>query len=148
VAQNGESEIIRYFFLRSFNFCRFEFKDPSATSADQMIVVLVFDLVASDSIVKMTFLGKTRIHEELQRAINGGVADMGIALANALVEVLARHVPARFEESIKDRLALFRMLEAVRLKESRECLLFELVRHWAQSSRIGPLDAQEAWGNL
>ena len=142
VAQNGESEIIRYLFLRSFNLCRFEFKDLAATSADQMIVVLVFDLVTGYTVVEVTLLGETRVHKELERPVDGGVADMGIAQANSLVEILAGDMPPGFEKSVEDRLPLFRMLEVVRLKESRKRLLLKLVSHRFQFSRLGPLGAR------
>ena len=143
VAQDGEPETIRNFFLRPLDHGRFEFEDLPAANANQVIVVLVFDLVTGYTVVEVTLLGETRIHKELERPVDGGVADMGIAQANSLVEILAGDMPAGFEKSVEDRLPLFRMLEVVRLEESRKRLLLKLVSHRFQFSRLGSLGARK-----
>ncbi len=139
VAQDGEPEAIRDFFLRPLDHGRFELEDLPAANANQVIVVIVFDLVTGYTVVEVTLLGETRVHKELERPVDGGVADMGVALANSLVEILARDMPAGFEKSVEDRLPLFRMLEVVRLEESRKRLLLKLISHSFQFSRLGPL---------
>ncbi len=104
--------------------------------------MLVLDLIPSHAVVKTPLFGETGFHEELERSINGRIADPGVVLANLLIEVLTRHVATRFEKRFEDHLALLRLLEIVTLKILRKRFLFEFMRHRWDFSRPSPIGYQ------
>ena len=68
--------------------------------------------VAVDAIVEGDFTGQTAFGEQLERAVDSGVADAGIFFLNEAVQFVGGKVVAGFEKRAQDRVALRRLLEA------------------------------------
>ena len=86
----------------------FEFKDGTAFDADQMVVMFVAwtRLVAGLSVSEMTGFGNAAFGEKLEGAVDRGVADRGMLLAQAEIEFFDRRVRSAAQKLIEDDLAL------------------------------------------
>src|SRR5262245_2493564 len=145
VSQQAEAIALHDVLLRLLDHRALELHDLPAARAHQMVVVLVLDLEAGDTVVEVAFARETGLAEQLHRAIHGRIADVRILLADALVELLARDVPLHAEEDLEDGLTLTRVLEIVALEIAGERLVLEVVRHGVTvSDACGPInrDAQ------
>jgi len=91
-----------------------EFDRAAAIGADHVVVAaaIVLVLVARDAVVEGDFAGKVALGEQLQGAIDGGVADPGIFLFNQAMELVGGEVLAGLEEGLQDRIALGGVLQA------------------------------------
>src|SRR6185503_3132953 len=83
-----------------------------ALHTDQVIVMIADDLVARLTVAELALDREPAVHEQLERAIDGRVADARLALANFCEELVDRDVVARAQELFDDRLALRRHVEA------------------------------------
>ena len=100
--------------LEFLDFVGEEFDRTAAVGTDHVVmtaaIVLVF--VTGDAVVKSDFAGKPALSEELQGAIDGGVADSGVLLFDQAVQFVRGEVLASFEEGLQDRVALSRVFKA------------------------------------
>src|SRR5690606_30947210 len=82
--------------------------DLAAVVADQMIVVivgaLVRELVAGLSVAEVALGGDAALREELEGAVDGGVADLRLLLTHAGEELLDRDVLWRLAGALEERL--------------------------------------------
>ena len=102
-----------------------ELEDLAARLADEMVVVLplVFALEARLAL-QDELLGQPRRLQELERAVDGGAADVGAALLHELEEVVHGEVALGAQEGVEDHFALLAALQAVLDQIGGENLLF------------------------
>ena len=83
MADNGEAMLPGHLFLKLFDSRILELKNGSALLADEVIMVLLAGgrLVTGLTISEMPFLSDTALGKELERAVNGGIADVGVFFA-------------------------------------------------------------------
>ena len=100
-------------FLNGFELFGEEFDGLAAIGADQVVVmrVLVVVLVARAPVAEAHGARQSRIGQNLERAIDGGLTDFGVFFLDQPVEVFARQMFFGAEEDIEDEIALRRALE-------------------------------------
>jgi len=89
--------------------------DGTATAgADHVVMAaaVVLVLVAGDAIVEGDFTGQAALGEQLQGAIDSGVADAGILFLHEAVELVGGKMVAGFKKSAQNGVALGGLLEA------------------------------------
>src|SRR5262249_11043777 len=85
---------------------------PAALADDVVVMRLALDgLVARLSVVEVALRREAALLEELQRAVDGGVADPRVHATDGVVELLDREVLLGAEEHARDVVALRRRLE-------------------------------------
>jgi len=84
-------------------------------------VVLMF--VTGDAVVEGDLAGQSALGQQLESAVDGGVADAGIFFLNEAVKFVGREMVARFEKRAQDGVALRRLFEADALEVLVENLL-------------------------
>jgi hypothetical protein len=91
-----------------------EFHRTAALGAYHVVMAaaVVLMLVAGDAIVKGDFAGEAALRQQLERAVNRGVADPGVFLLHEAVQLVGGEVISRFEKGAKDGVALRGLLEA------------------------------------
>ena len=77
-----------------------------------MAAAVVLVLVAGDAVVKGDFAGQAALGQQLQRAVDGGVADAGVFFLHQAVKFVGGKMVAGFEEGAQDGVALRRLLQA------------------------------------
>ena len=77
-----------------------------------MAAAVVLVLVAGNAVVEGDFAGQAAFGEELQSAIDGGVADAGVFFLDKSVQFVGGEMVAGFEERVQDGVALGGLLEA------------------------------------
>src|SRR5262245_25647239 len=77
--------------------------------------VLAHHLEPSLSVAELARRRQARVGEELERTVDGGVADTRAALAHLAKQVLDRDVAARAQEQVHNHVALVRRLETMTL---------------------------------
>ena len=77
-----------------------------------MAAAVVLVLVAGDAVVEGDFAGEAALGEQLQGAVDGGVADLGVFLFDQAVELVGGEVLAGCKEGLQDGVALGGVLEA------------------------------------
>src|SRR5262245_1690935 len=92
--------------LQALDLVVLELEDEAALHADQVIVMVADDLVASRAVAELALDGEPGIDQQLERAVHGGVADLGLTLAHLEQQLIDRDVVARAQELLDDRLAL------------------------------------------
>lgn len=104
--------------LQPFDPGIFKLDDRPADRADEMIMVLFVaaTLVTGLLVAKVPLRCQPALGEELESAMDRGVTDAGILVANSPVELLRREVRSRRQEGIKDHFPLPGRLEAVLAK--------------------------------
>src|SRR5690242_5125027 len=107
VAQHREaSEPERDLVLQTLDLIVLELEDQAALHADQVIVVISDDFVASLSVAELTLDGEPAVDQQLERPVHRRIAHLGLTLANLEQELVDRDVVARTQELLDDRLAL------------------------------------------
>ena len=129
VSENEKSVALRDLVLGILDQRAFEFLNLSAFGAHEMIVMFVFDFVACNPVIKVSFGRQACFDEQLHRPVNRRIPNIGMLFADASVEVFARHVALRLEERRENQLTLLRMLELVALKIRTKRLQFDFVGH-------------------
>jgi len=96
---------------------RKEFDDPATLRTDHMIVmlVLVVVLVVGDAIAKANFAREPGLGEQLQRPVNGGLADAWVFLFDQTIEIFTGKMSFRPEKDVENQVALGGALEALLL---------------------------------
>jgi hypothetical protein len=112
--------------LYGFEFGGKELYDLAATDTDHVVVVLmlVIMLVVSAPVSEAHFSRQSGFGEELERAVNGGLADGLVFLLDQPVEVFARDVLFRAKKDIQDEVALRRAFQPRTLQVFQEYSLF------------------------
>lgn len=131
-----ETELLGDALLFLFDCFGLEFDNGSARAAHEMVVVLVLRLIPGDAIVKVPLFRKASFDQELHGAIDGGVADSRVIVANDPVELFAGDVSALIQKNLENYLALPRALEMVGLQIIRQDLAFGLMGHAGQGSAL------------
>jgi len=88
----------------------------AALKADQMVMVLMFVLVALDAIPEADLTRQSCIVYYLHRTIYGSKADFGVFLFDQIIKVINRRVMLGLEEYVQDLLSLFATEHAVVFK--------------------------------
>src|SRR5947209_448870 len=90
-----------------------EFDCSAALGADHVVVVRVFVvvLVARAPVAEAHLAGESRLDQELEGTIDGGVADVRLFRLDEPVEVFARKVLLGAQEHVEDEVALRRPLQ-------------------------------------
>ena len=117
------------FFLGFFDHLALELDDLSALRADEMVVVVMFDLVPHHTILEVTTLRETGFHQQFHRSIHGGVTDGWVTLVYGLEDFFAGSVALRGEKRLEDRVSLLRVLETTLREELGQSYTFDFVRH-------------------
>ena len=91
-----------------------EFDRTAAIGADHVVMAaaVVLVLVACDAVVESDFAGQAALRQQLQRAVNRGVADAGIFFLHQAVQFVGGEMVAGFEEGMQDGIALLSLLQA------------------------------------
>ena len=92
-----------------------ELRDHAALQTDQVLVHRVARqpvLVALEALAEVVLLDEPAAHEEIQRAVDGRLADALSAAPEILLDVLHREVLVGGEDHLGDRLALVRHRQA------------------------------------
>src|SRR5262245_29368209 len=128
VAQHGEAaEPLGDALLQALDLVVLELEDQAALHADQVIVVVADDLVARLAVAELALDGEAAVDQELERPVDRGVADLGLALAHLEEQLVDRDVLAGAKELLDDRLALRGDIEPAIL-DVRAPALLELAR--------------------
>lgn len=101
-------------FFKLLDFVGEELDGAAAAGADHVVMAaaVVLVLVAGDAVVEGDFAGEVALGEELEGAVDGGVADLGVFLLDQAVELVGGKVLAGLEEGLEDGVALGGVLEA------------------------------------
>ncbi len=86
-------------------------------------------LVASNPIIEVTLFGEPHINQQLQRAVDGRITDVGMAGPDSLVKVLGRNMSPGLKKSIQDGLALPGPLEMMLLQIFGQNSMFGFMGH-------------------
>jgi len=102
------------FLLELADFLGKELNGAAAIGADHVVVAaaVVLVLVAGDAVVEGDFAGQAAFRQQLQRAVDGGVANAGILFLHQAVEFVGGEMVASFEEGMENGVALRRLFEA------------------------------------
>ena len=99
--------------LECFQFGRKELDDSAALGADHVIVVLMFVVVfvVRAAVAKTNFAREARFGQELERAIDGGLADGRVLSLHQPVEVFDREMFFGTQKNIQNQVTLRRTLQ-------------------------------------
>ena len=91
-----------------------KFHRASALGAHHVVMAapVVLMLVAGDAIVKGDFAGQSAFREQLQRAVDRGIADARIFFLHQPVQFVGRKMVAGFQKRAQNCIALCRLLQA------------------------------------
>ena len=105
---HGEAVTSRDLLLQALDRGLFEFRDRAAFDADEVVVVVVVvrDLVPRDPVAEATLVSDTALGEQLQRPIDGRIADPRVDRADLRQELVDRDVRRRLEERLDDDTSL------------------------------------------
>jgi hypothetical protein len=91
VGLNGEAVFGSDFFLQAFNFAVFELDDLAAAGANQVVVVsFVGDVVILGLGAEMAGLSQAGFAKQIERAVDRGQAEMGVALRQLVIHRFRR----------------------------------------------------------
>jgi len=102
--------------LQALDLFVLKLEDQAAFGADQVVVVLAGYFVSGLSIAKLAFVRQSRFDEELESAIDRGVADLAIALSNPGKQLLDGYVIFRSQKLIDNGVALLGGVKALGLE--------------------------------
>src|SRR5262245_3618896 len=93
---------------------RKEFHGSAAFGADHVMVAATIELVlvAGGAVGEGNGAGQSAFGQQLERAIDGGEADLGVSLFDEAEELVGGEVIAGIEEGAQNGVALFGVLEA------------------------------------
>lgn len=102
-------------FLQAFDVGILKFEDRPTGGADEVIMVILAAalFVTRLAIAKVALLGQSTAGEEFEGAMDRGVADPRVLLANLQVELLGREVSPRLQKGIENDLPLPRRLQTL-----------------------------------
>ena len=86
-----------------------------------MVAVGSGHLVAGDAVTEVDLRRHAGITQELERPVDGGLADARVQLLDMLVELLQRVVAGEFKKGIGDDPPLGRGVQAFAAHEFKEC---------------------------
>ena len=111
--------------LELTNFLGKEFDGAAAIGADHVVVAatVVLVLVAGNAVVEGDFAGQAALRQQLQRAVDGGVADAGVFFLHQTMEFVGGEMVAGFQEGMQNGVALRRLLQANGLQVAMKNLL-------------------------
>src|SRR2546422_3758225 len=115
VASHHEAEEAPDAVLEALQLLARELDDLAAALADDVVVVLALGLdrlEARLAVVEVTLGGEPDLLEQLERAVDGGVADSRVHLLDRRVELLDREVPRSPEKNTGNVVPLRGRLEA------------------------------------
>src|ERR1700726_2711418 len=112
-----DAEFARHGLLEPLDRFVFEFDDPAAALADEVVVMMFAgDFVARLTFVEVALVDQVAFLEQAQRAVDGGIADVRIDLLDLSVEFLGTDMAVEREEDARDVIALAGRLEPALLK--------------------------------
>ena len=91
-----------------------ELDGTAATGAHHVVMAaaIVLVLVARDSVVEGDFAGQAAFGQQLQRAVDGGIADACIFFLDKSVQFVGGEMVPGFQKSVQNGVALGRLLQA------------------------------------
>lgn len=121
------------FLLKLTDFLGKELHRAAAVGANHVVMAapIVLVLIAGNAIMKGDFAGESTFGEQLERAINSGIADTRIFFLHQAMKFVGREMVAGFKESAQNRIALRRLLEANLLQMAVQNVL-RLAHHLAR----------------
>jgi hypothetical protein len=110
VALYQELIFFRYVHLELFDALIFEFDDRAAFRADEVVVMAVrgLVLVPRKPVLESSFVGQSRIGQQLQGAINGGVTDAGVVFFHPNVQFFGTQVLPGIDKDLQNIVTLGR----------------------------------------
>ena len=125
------------FLLKLSDFLREKLNRTAATGTDHvmMAAAVVLVLVAGDPVMKCNFTGQAAFGQQLERAVNGGVADAGIFLLDQAMEFVGGKMVAGFQKGAQDGVPLGRLLQSHALEMAVQDILC-LANHLAGESGL------------
>ena len=95
-------------------FRREELDGTTAIGADHVVMTapIVLMLVAGNAVVEGDFAGQAALRQQLQSAVDGGVADAGIFFLHHAMKFIGGKMVASFEEGVQNCVALRGLLQA------------------------------------
>ena len=102
-----------------------EFHRTATTGADHMVMAaaVVLVLVAGDAIVEGNFAGQSALGQQFERAIDSGVADVGVFFLYQPVELVGGEMIAGFKKAAQNGVALSSLLQTDALQVAVENVL-------------------------
>jgi hypothetical protein len=113
------------FLLELADFLGKKFDGTTAIGADHVVMTaaVVLVLVARDAVMEGDFAGQAALRQQLQRAIDGGVADPRIFSLYQAVQFVGGEMVAGFEEGMQNGVALLGLLQPDTLQMAVKNLL-------------------------
>ena len=127
VLRNFKPVLCGHRILQRFEFRREKLDDLAALGTDHVIVMLMFVImfVVRTSIAEAHFTGESGFSQNLERAIDGSLADGGVFLLHESIKVFIREVFFGAQKNIQDEVTLRRALQPVLLNVfKKDFLLF------------------------
>ncbi len=114
VAQGLEVKLVSYAALHFFDLGREEFNGVTARGADHVVMRAAIQavLVTRHAVLKIYLEGQPAMGEQLERSIDGGVADGGIRLLDEPMQVLGTEVVVGIKEHFEDAVSAGAVLKA------------------------------------
>jgi predicted cupin superfamily sugar epimerase len=125
------------FLLQLLHFAGKKFDGATAFRADHMVMTapVVLMLVTGNAVVEGDFAGQAALGQQLECAVDGGVADASIFLLDEAMKFVGREVVAGFEKRAQNRVALRRLLQSDAFEVLVENLL-GLAHHLARDGGL------------
>ena len=91
-----------------------EFDRTATVGADHVVMAatVVLVLVAGDAVVEGNFAGQAAFGEQLESAVDGGVADAGVFFLDKAMKLIGGKMVAGFEKRAQNGVALGGLLQA------------------------------------
>jgi hypothetical protein len=100
-----------------------------------MAAPVILMLITGDAVVECDLAGQSALSEQLEGAVDGGVADARILFLHEAVQFVSGEVVAGLEERAQDGVALRRLLQTDTLEMAvKDCLCF--ADHLAGDGRL------------
>jgi hypothetical protein len=125
VAGGEIAVLVPDFLLQAIDLLGKELHGTAAFRADHVMmtaaIVLMFE--AGDAVVKGDFAGQSAPRQQLERAVDGGVANANVLLLNQAMKFIGREMVAGFKKSSKNGVALGRLLQTDTLQMAMQNVL-------------------------
>ena len=128
VVQHLESELSGSRILKGFDFWIVELNGFAAFHADHVVMMFVIEqmLIARNAVGEFDFARQSAAGHVLHHAVDGGVANAGIDILNAVINIFDAAVAFIIQECFEDQFAVGGEFELVRLQVIDEDLHFRL----------------------
>jgi hypothetical protein len=114
VASGEVAVFAAYFLLEAADILREKFDRTAAVGADHVVMAatVVLVLVAGNTVVEGDLAGQAALRQQFQRAVDGGISDVGIFFLHQAVQFVGGEMVAGFEKRMQDDVALCSLFQA------------------------------------